>query len=70
MEKIDKISFEKYPSGTLFQNSQSLQRLAYLKGINDTLTQLRLEIQSKVPEDLPEFVDRMLKFIESYYEEV
>ena len=67
MAKIDDIGMEKFPkTGTI--TDWNAEKTAYLKGVNDTLIALTNQIGSKVPESLQEFLDRILKFIEGYYE--
>ena len=68
MAKIDDLGLMKFPPEGLFIDRNKVNRIAYLKGVNDTLIALTEHIKKKSPESLPEFVDDILKFIESYYE--
>ena len=68
MAKIDDIGIEKFPKTGTITDRNAEKRTAYLKGVNDTLIALTNQIGSKVPESLQEFLDRILKFIEGYYE--
>lgn len=68
MSKIYDLGLKEFPPKGLFIDHNENKRLAYEKGINDTLSKLRTRITSKIPESLPEFVDDIFKFIEEYYE--
>ena len=68
MSKIDDLGIKEFPHRGLFIDHNEAQRVAYMKGVNDTLSALTKKIAYKSPESLPDFVDYILKFIEEYYE--
>ena len=68
MAKIDDLGLHVFPpTGTLVDWNES-KRVAYLKGVNDTLIALTEQIKKTDPKDLPTFINSILKFIEEYYE--
>lgn len=67
MSKINDLGIKEFPPKGLFIDHNEDKRIAYKKGINDTLGALICTLK-KSPESLPEFVDNILKFIEGYYE--
>ena len=69
MAKIDDVGLMKYPPKGLLIDHNEGNRIAYIRGVNDTLSELRMMLQKKVPDTLPELLDNVLKFMESYYEE-
>lgn len=68
MSKIDDLGIKEFPHKGLFIDRNEAQRVAYMKGVNDTLIALTQKLKYKSPESLPDFVDYILKFIEEYYE--
>ncbi len=68
MAKIDYLGLQNFPPKGILIDHNEGKRLAYMKGINDTLGELRKMLQKKVPDTLPELLDDVLKFMESYYE--
>lgn len=68
MAKIDDLGLHAFPpTGTLVDWNES-KRVAYLKGVNDTLIALTEQIKRTDPRDHPAFINSILKFIEGYYE--
>lgn len=68
MAKIDYLGLQNFPPKGILIDRNEGKRLAYMKGVNDTLGELRKMLQKKVPDTLPELLDDVLKFMESYYE--
>ena len=70
MAKIDDLGLQKYPvkKSIIGIDTNETKRLAYMQGMNDTLINLKVRLQTTRPNNLPEFIDSVLSFMESYYE--
>lgn len=70
MAKIDDLGLQKYPvnKNIIGIDTNETKRLAYMRGMNDTLINMRLMLQTTAPNNLQDFIDSVLSFMESYYE--
>ena len=68
MGKIDDLGIKKFPPKGLFIDQNESQRIAYKKGVFDTLKALMEKINTTNPKDFQTFTDVVFKFIGDYIE--